>query len=266
MNAANPTNAPTAATSAGPQTDPQRIAAVIYLSSNHPLHLPDFFTEFHDNWPSLTLEKTGKEPHRVFFRVGRSNFALELHHSQVSRAITEPVANTTLQWPIAAAALEHHVAHIELSGSPTGQSVLGFSCDLTRAIASLLSVTDSLAVCWLNGPALNQARTFTATARELFATGLYPLTLWAAVRWDSTAHTLSTHGMSQFALPELVLAQQGSAVQAMVDYLFQLGLSLINSRHPVTPGETLESPHGRMKVKPGRSSQTGNPILIFESC
>jgi hypothetical protein len=30
----------------------------------------------------LLLEKTGKEPHRALFRVGKSDFALELHHTK----------------------------------------------------------------------------------------------------------------------------------------------------------------------------------------
>jgi hypothetical protein len=246
------------------QVDAKKVTAVIYLASNRPLRVLDFLDEFHRNWPSQTLEKTGREPHRALFRIGRSEFTLELHHSPVPQAITEPVANSTLHWPIAGAALARNVAYIELS-TPTGsQSVLSLSCSLTRATASLLPVTDSLAVCWLNGPALNPSRTFIANAREMFATGLVPLTLWTAVRWDPQSRFLFTHGMNQFDAPEIVLSHQPDAAPLMVDYLFQLALSLVNSRHPVSQEETVESPHGRLKVKPGRSTQTGRTILILE--
>jgi hypothetical protein len=61
----------------------KKVGAVIYLSTNRPLHLPDFLVEFHQSWPHLLLQKTGKEPHRALFRVGKSDFALELHHAPV---------------------------------------------------------------------------------------------------------------------------------------------------------------------------------------
>ena len=248
------------------RAEPKKITAVIYLSSNRPLRLADFFGEFHDNWPSISLEKTGKEPHRAFFRAGRTDFSLELHHSPVPHAITEPVADSTLHWPAAANALSHHVAHLELSASPAGQGVLTPTCDLTRAVASLLPVTDSLAVCWLKGPALSQAKMFASTAREMFSTGLYPLPLWSAIRFDPSAHLLVTHGMNQFDVPELVLTDQPDAAPLMVDYLFQVALSLLNSRHPIAEGETLESPHGRLKVKSGKSRENGKRTLILERC
>jgi hypothetical protein len=254
---------PCSAASIEPPSEPRKISAVIYLSSNRPLRISDFFVEFHENWPSLSLEKTGREPHRAFFRTGRTSFSLELHHEPVPSAITEPVGNSTLHWPTAAAALSHHVAYIELVASPA-QSVLTPACDLTRTAASLLPVTDSLAVCWLNGPALNQAKTFVSTAREMFSTGLYPLTLWTAVRWDTNAHALVTHGLDQFGVPELLLANQPDAAPLMVDYLFQVALSLLNSHHSISEGETVDGPHGRLTIKRGRSSQTGKGILILE--
>ena len=250
--------------SADAQRETKKLGAVLYLSSNRPLHLPEFLAEFHDNWPSVTLEKTGKEPHCVLFRAGRSNFALELHHQPVPQTITEPVVNSTLHWPSAGTALSRHVAYLELSGPAPAQSALSLACDLTRAIASLLAVTDSLAVCWLNGPALNPARTFISTAREMFSTGLYPLALWTAVRWDANSDVLSTHGMEQFDAPELLLTQQPDAAPLMVDYLFQVAQSLLTSHPRIVEGETVDSPHGCLKVKPGKSGEIGNKILILE--
>src|ERR1039458_3028864 len=87
----------------------KKVEAVIYRASNRPLHLPDFFAEFQNNWPLFLLEKTGQEPHRAFFRAGHSEFALELHHVPVPHAITDPVANSTLHWP--ADALARQVAY-----------------------------------------------------------------------------------------------------------------------------------------------------------
>jgi hypothetical protein len=246
------------------QREPTKAGAVIYLASNRPLHLPDLYAEFHENWPSQSLEKTGREPHRAFLRAGRTDFSLEFHHSSVPQAITEPVANSTLHWPTAPTVIGRHVAHLKLLGSPMSQGILTLTCDLTRAIASLLAVTDSLAVCWLNGPALNQSKTFISTAREMFATGLYPLPLWAAVRWDEKSHTLATHGMGQFGAPEIILREQPDAAPLMVDFLFQTALSLLISRHPVREGEILDGPHGRIKVSPGRIDGKGTRVLVLE--
>jgi hypothetical protein len=101
--------------------------------------------------------------------------------------------------------------------------VLSLACDLTKAIAALLPVTDSLAVCWLNGPALNSSKSFVETAREMFGTGLHPLALWVAVGWDGQAGALHTKGMAQFGAPEICLSKPPNADPRMVDYLFQCG-------------------------------------------
>src|SRR5260221_10825976 len=73
--------------SAESQHEAKKVGAVIYLATNRPLHLPDFLAEFHLSWPHLLLQKTGKEPHRALFRVGKSDFALELHHTPVPQEV-----------------------------------------------------------------------------------------------------------------------------------------------------------------------------------
>jgi DNA-binding transcriptional LysR family regulator len=87
--------------SAESRHEAKKVEAVIYLSTNRPLHLPDFLAEFHQSWPHLSLQKAGKEPHRALFRVGKSDFALELHHTPVPQEVTGPVVHSTLHWPMA---------------------------------------------------------------------------------------------------------------------------------------------------------------------
>src|SRR5712692_302534 len=248
--------------SAESQLEAKKVGAVIYLATNRPLHLPDFLAEFHRSWPHLLLQKTGKEPHRALFRVGKSDFALELHHTPVPQEVTKPFVHTTLHWPMAGAALAHHKAHLSVVESAENRDVLTLACDLTKAVASLLPVTDSLAVCWLNGPALNSAESFVSTAREMFGTGLYPLKLWVAVGWDAQAGALQTNGMAQFAAPEICLAQQPDAAPLMVNYLFQVAQSALTSHHQIAHGETMDSPHGKLKIK--KSSVHGKSVLILE--
>jgi hypothetical protein len=248
--------------SAEPQHEAKKVGAVIYLSSNRPLHLPEFFAEFHRSWPNLLLEKTGKEPHRALFRVGKSNFSLELHHTPVPQDVSDPVVNSTLHWPVAGDALAHHQAYLSVVESGENRGVLNLACDLTKAIAALLPVTDSLAVCWLRGPALNASKSFAATAREMFGTGLYPLALWIGVRWDAQTGALQTSGMAQFEAPEICLAQQSDPSPRMVEYLFHVGQSLLTSHHSIADGETADSPHGKLNIE--MSGGAGKRILILK--
>src|SRR5260370_13505125 len=94
--------------SAESKLETKKVGAVIYLATNRPLHLPDFLAEFHRSWPHLLLQKTGKEPHRALFRVGKSDFALELHHTPVPQEVTKPFVHTTLHSPLPRAPLAHH--------------------------------------------------------------------------------------------------------------------------------------------------------------
>jgi hypothetical protein len=245
-----------------PQHEAKEVGAVIYLSTNRPLHLPDFLAEFHRSWPHLSLQKMGKEPHRALFRVGQSDFALELHHAPVPQQVTDPVVHSTLHWPMAGAALAHHQAHLSLTESSPNRDVLALACDFTKAIAALLPVTDSLAVCWLNGPALNSSETFVHGARESFATGLYPLALWVGVHWDAPADAFQTRGMAQFGAPEICLAQARDASPLMLHYVFQVAQSVLTSHHQIADGEIMDSPHGKLRAK--RIGAPGKRVLLLE--
>ncbi len=245
------------------QPAPRELGAVIYLSSHRPLHVPDFLAEFHKNWPLGLLEKTGKELHRAFFRCGRTDFVLEMQHAPVRQATTDRVANSTLHWPLAKKSLAPHPAHILVTSDPADH-VLAPACDLTKAMAALLPVTDSLAVCWLGGPALNSARTFAASAREMFSTGLYPLNLWVAARFDPATGMLRTQGMTQFDAPEIALAGQPDAAPLMIDYLFQIAQYMLTSHHQIKNGEKMDGPHGVMQIRIDASYDRGKSPLILE--
>ncbi len=252
--------------SSEPQHEAKRVGAVIYLSSNRPLHLPDFLAEFHRSWPHLALEKTGKEPHRALFRVGHSDFALELHHARVPQQVTEPVVNSTPHWPMAGSALAHHQAHLSVVETAENRDVLTLACDLTRAIAALLPVTDSLAVCWLSGPALNSSETFVHHARESFDTGLYPVALWVGVQWAAQAGAIETRGMAQFGASEICLAQQKDASPVMLGYVFQVAQSVLAAHHQIGDGDIIDSPHGKMRARQigsaGKIVLTLRPLAI----
>src|SRR5260370_2407178 len=153
----------------------KKVGAVIYLSTNRPLHLPDFLAEFHQSWPHLLPQKTGKAPPAPCSvsasPTSHSNFITRPSRKR----LLGPSVHATLHWPEADAVLAGHQAHLLVAESAENRGVLSLACDLTKAIAALLSVTDSLAACWLNGPALNSSKSFVETAREMFGPGLYSL-------------------------------------------------------------------------------------------
>jgi hypothetical protein len=249
--------------SAADQSEPQPLGAVIYLSTNRPLRLADFMAEFRKTWPLGLLEKTGKGLHAASFRSGKSDFTIEMHHEPVPQSVTDRVARHTLHWPLAEQALANHPAHLAVNSVTTSHCWLTLACDLTRAIAALVPVTDSLAVCWLNGPALNPAKTFVATVREMFETGLYPINLWVAARFDPAAGTLSTQGLTQFAAPEISLTHQPDTAPLMVDYLFQVAHYVLTSHHKIKDGEKMASPNGILKIR-AESSPKGRKTLILD--
>jgi hypothetical protein len=249
--------------SAAGQHETKRVGALIYLATNRPLHLPAFLDEFHHCWPHLSLEKTGKEPHRALFRAGKSNFAIELHHRPVALDVTESAARSALRWPMANAVLAGHQAHLSVvAESVENDHTLGLSCDLTKAIRALVPVTDALGVCWLNSPTLNSSDGFIETAREMFDAGLYPLVLWVAVRWDPEGGALQTNGMAQFGVPEIYLTHQPDPASLMIDFLFQVAQSVLTSHHTILDGETMDSPCGQLRIEKG--GVPGKRILILE--
>lgn len=64
--------------------------------------------------------------------------------------------------------------------------------------------------------------------------------------------------------PEILLAQQPDSAPLMVDYLFQLALSLLSSQHPIADGDTVDGPHGRLKISKGKLVQMGRHVLILD--
>jgi len=240
----------------------KKVGAVIYLSTNRPLHLPDFLAEFHQSWPHLLPQKTGKEPPAPCSvsasPTSHSNFITRPSRKR----LLGPSVHATLHWPEADAVLAGHPAHLSVAESAENRGVLSLACDLTKAIAALLPVTDSLAVCWLNGPALNFSKSFVETAREMFGTGLYPLALWVAVRWDGQAGALHTKGMAQSGAPEICLSKPPNADPLMVGYLFHLAQSVLTVHHSIPDGKTMDSPQGKLKIE--QSGVPGRRTLILE--
>jgi len=98
----------------------------------------------------------------------------------------------------------------------------------------------------------------------MFDTGLYPLTLWVAARFNADAGVLHTKGMTQFEAPEIYLARQPDPAPLMVDYLFQVAQYVLTSHHRIKGGEKMDSPHGTMRIKSAMGGDQGRKILTLE--
>jgi hypothetical protein len=99
------------------RNEARKVGAVIYLSTNRPLHLPDFLAEFHQCWPHLLPQKTGKEPPEPCSvsasPTSHSNFITRPSRKR----FLGPFVHATLRWPEADAALAGHPAHRSVAES-----------------------------------------------------------------------------------------------------------------------------------------------------
>ena len=98
----------------------KKVGAVIYLSTNRPLHLPDSLTEFHQSRPHLLLQKTGKEPPEPC-----SVSASPTSHSNF---ITRPSRKQEVTWarrPLHSALAAGGRPACRSSGAPFGGGVCG---------------------------------------------------------------------------------------------------------------------------------------------
>jgi hypothetical protein len=125
----------------------KKVGAVIYLSTNRPLHLPDFL---------LNSTKAGRicysrrrarsHPRPVPCRQARLRTRTSSHARPArgySARPSTPHCTGRRRTPV----LAGHQAHLSVAESAENSGVLGLACDLTKAIAALLPVTDSPAVC-----------------------------------------------------------------------------------------------------------------------
>jgi hypothetical protein len=157
-----------------------------------------------------------------------------------------------------------HPAHLVVT-CLDARGPLTLACDLTKAIVALMPVTDSLAVCWMNGFALNPARTVAAAARDMFDTGFYPVDLWVAAGFNAEKHTLHTEGMTQFDAPEIILRKQPDPASLMVDYLCQVAQFVLTSPHKIKNGERMHSPHGLFRISLESKGERGTNRTDFRS-
>jgi hypothetical protein len=238
---------------------------VIYLRSRTPLQLSEFASDFRTRWPGVVLKSKGQEGNCVYLRVGDSHLAVEFRPRRIPDGVTAEaiISASARHWPTAAMDLAPHQAHIAITTSHDGTNALSLAVSITKAVASLLSVSDCMGVAWLDGPVVFAAQDFLSITIEMFDTGVLPLLLWVAVLWDPKASVLHTKGMSQFGGPELFLAELPKPSTEMVEYIFDLAHYVLTSGKEFLDGETIDGPKGLLRIQLLESPESGKRGLML---
>lgn len=242
----------------------QSLGAVIYLRTAKILRLADFAAQFHQLWPGTPLVEEGKQGNAAYFSMGETHLAVEVKSTTVPQAVTDAVLDSTRHWPDARKELGPHVAHVTVGSSGGGSNGLDIASHITKAIVALVRVTDSIGVCWLNGPVVHASRQFSAIAVEMFHLGRLPLMLWIAACWKPEERVIHTTGMVQFDAPEILIAKQPIRSTELIAYLFDAANYILRSGNMVVDGETMEGPNGVLKIESvtGKDSKKRALILV----
>lgn len=144
-----------------------------------------------------------------------------------------------------------------------GETVV-LASDLTKALATLLAITDSLCVCWLSGPVLTLRDDFVGIANELLRMDQPPFLLWVGVNWKPDGCLIHTKGMAQFGAPELFIGKQSTVSEEVISYLHRLIRDVLAARRTLVPGQTIDGPNGIFRVEllgSGTPNKTGLLLL-----
>lgn len=237
------------------ETPALKLGAAIYLRSRSPLRLAAFVSDFKKRWPEESLIDEGQEGDCAFFAVGDSRVAIEVRNEPIPQAVTDAVLPSTRRhWPSAETELALHLAHLKIATTPQRGKELGSASALTKIVAALLCVTDSIGVCWLNGPVLHPAQSFVGIASEMFGAGVPPLMLWVGVHWKPEESLLHTKGLVQFDAPEILIAQQKDPSPEWVEYLLEVAYYAMTSGKEILDGETMDGPRGVLTIQSIRGS------------
>jgi hypothetical protein len=245
------------------KTGLRKLGAVVYLDQGVlPLSVEDFLSDFHRRWPQTRCEKVDEADGCTYFKIETCDIAVQLRSVSVPDSVTNSVLDATQHWPGAKEDLSGHKAHVAVAASiETGDTVLLASV-LTRTLVSLLTVTSSLCICWLNGPVLSLKDDFVDIASELLELGQPPFPLWVGIGWKPEGGLVYTKGMAQFGVHEIFLAKQARLSEEIVTYLHHLIREVLASERTLAVGETIEGPNCFYKVEKLQATD-GNRTALF---
>lgn len=236
------------------QSASSKLGTAIYLKSYRPF-LAAFVSDFRRRWPNESLTEEGKDRNCAFFTTGDSQFVVELRNEAIPQGVTDAALPSAIRyWPTAETELAPHIAHLKIATTLETGKELDLARALTKMVVSILSVTDSIGVCWLNGPVLHSAQSFVAIASETFGAGVPPLMLWVGVHWKPQERLIHTKGMVQFAAPEILIMLKSEPSPVWVEYLLEVAYYAMTSGKQILDGETMDGPEGTLTIKSIRGS------------
>jgi Domain of unknown function (DUF4261) len=242
-------------------TSTRKMGVALYLREGRQLRAEEVRLDFEKRWPGVGITSEASQQHTLFV-VANSRLTLELRNSRIPDDVTAEALRHNRHWANASEQLVPHTAHIAIAANVDPSNALSSASDLTRLASSVLALSNSIGVCWLNGPVLNSKQDFIAISQELTGAGVLPLVLWLAVHWDPASGLIYTTGMDQFGRPDLFLAQQSKPNN--VEYLFDLANYALTSGNELLDGETIDGPDGVLRIQElERSYKTGKRGLML---
>jgi hypothetical protein len=234
----------------------RKLGAVVYLKSFATIPVEGVISNLRLQWPEASGQVEGQENRVAHLKIGMSHVAIELRRKCVPDSLTDAVLASTLHWHSAKKDIAAHTAHIAVAASIDDGDTLVLASDLTKVVATLLEMTDSVCVCWLNGPVLTLREDFVSNANDLLRIGQPPFFLWVGVNWSADSGLIHTKGMAQFGAPEIFIGKQSAASEQMLMYLQNLIRDLLMTKTDLIVGHTIEGPNCVFKVE---SLGSGNP-------
>lgn len=240
-----------------PADQQKKAGAIVYLRSVKPLQLNDLGSNFRSRWPGTAIKSLGVQGNRVYLRVGQTDLAIEISKSRVPDDVTKEALALNRVWHDAQRQLAAHQSHLAVAATIDGGMSTGWAEDITKLLCALLSTTEAIGVCWLNGPVLTPTDEFIAVATEMLRNGVPPLMLWLAAVWLPETGCLYTKGMPQFDSPEIFLSHQKELSAEMGMYLFEVANLILTPGTRLLDGETIDGPGMTFKISILTGEKTG---------
>lgn len=241
----------------------RKLGAAVYLESFSSFPVEKFVSDFRRRWPDTLCEPNGEGATVTRFKIGLCQMAIEARRTCVPDSVTNSVLEATLQWPTAKQDISTHKAHFAVAATIDDGDTVFLASDLTRAITTLLAITNSLCVCWLNGPVLTLRKDFVWIASKLLRVGQPPFLLWVGVNWRPDGGLVHTKGMAQFGAPEIFLGQQSKFSEEAASYLYQLVRHVLTPGNTLVEGQTIDGPNCVFRVKSLEGCATGKTGLLL---
>jgi hypothetical protein len=207
--------------------------------------------------------EAGRKCH-VYTLADDNSARIELHPNRVPQSLIDYVVSGTRHWPDARSELAVDHAHLTVAIPLHGGVGLELARSLTRLLISILSLSDSMGVCWLNAPVLNSAKDFIDIGAEMLGVDLLPLPLWVGACWRPDERVIVSSGMTQFGLPEIQMEHDGKLSVGTIEYFYELANYVILNHDHILDGETIDGPQGTLGMHFGPGIVQGKRFLILQ--